>query len=337
MLKPTSIFRLRSRIPASSGAFTLLEMIVAMAVLVIAMVLVTQITSSTVNTAQQSHRVMDVSIQARNVLDRLSAHLNSAATTGGMTVAVVKDIQGAGTGSSPKYNDGIAFIANARANSATVGNSPPGLLRSTVVGYRVETDTDPGLGVGGAGIAAPMLKWGSLPLAFPGGTSGAATDMLQTLTTAVSAVQASGNAKTFPFETLAPNIFRFEVSLLLSDGTIVGTPQNIPYDKDLQSKAASGTSAVCYLALSKESSIIPSATAPSFVRALIVGIAGLSGDVRQLVGSSKLTSLADGLLNPSDGATPIQTWSVTGLSPSFPARAQVVSNVRFYQRYYYLP
>jgi prepilin-type N-terminal cleavage/methylation domain-containing protein len=323
----------RNKTPRESDGFTLLEMIVAMAVLTLAMVMVAQITSNTVTTTQQSHREMDVSFQARSVLDRLSANLNSATTTGGMTIAVIKNMT---TNSGGKHNDGLAFIASARPKNDPSTSSSTSNIRCTTVGYRINMANDPTMGISGG--KAPMLSWGSEPLVFPtsgvaGASSGGQTDMYKTLLSTATATQ-SGSGQ---FDTLAPNIFRFEVSLLLNDGSIVGQSQaNIPYDKNFPAPAAG----VYYLSLAKENS---SPSGPqTYVKALIVGIAGLSGDLRQIVGSSKLANLADALVDPNDGQTPLEAWDYTSASGQnvrttlSKLSAPVPVNMRVYQRYYYL-
>ena len=85
MLKPSSTSRRNNPLKSSAG-FTLLEMLVSMAVLALMLVLFGQITGNTVGATQAAHRQMDVSMQARAAFDRIGLNINCMMRTNGVTL-----------------------------------------------------------------------------------------------------------------------------------------------------------------------------------------------------------------------------------------------------------
>jgi prepilin-type N-terminal cleavage/methylation domain-containing protein len=346
MSKPSSTFT-RTKLRLRVSGFTLLEMLVATSILALVLVLFSQIVGTTMESAQIGNRNMDVAAQARTAFDRISQALDGLVKSQGATIALGKDTNGT-------LNDALAFITNSRTGKAASATSP----RFATAVFKVIQDSDPLLASSSASSTkTPMLEWGV-------GT--AVWDMTTTGTnTLSSALSASASAAMDPkttysppsggpinFFPLATNIFRFEISVLLSDGRILNT--GIPQDTTVTSSQNQNSTNAnpSLIALSSRVSNDPN---KAYVKALIIGMAGISGEVRQLLeanNGTKYNQLVGELKNPSnlstpssaaDGTTPMDVWNFTDhpssplgqtLQQNYPA--PVIKNIRFYQRYYYV-
>ena len=279
-------------------------MLVATSILALTLVLFTQITNNTVNVTKKGNHYMDVSSQARGAFDRLSQNLNSVMRINGITVTVNKASNG---------NDSIAFIANTRA-ALTTGSTG----RAAVVGFEVRSSPD----TYNKGVSVPMLNWGNAAVLWP-------TDPYTALRGA--ATQLGGASGPMTFDPVAPNIFRMEICFLQDDGSIVALP---PEDITFAANpAAPNTGNPHYIALTKEATLNGSGR---FVKAIIIGMAGLSGDVRQLV---DMTALSASLPPVPLGKTPLQVWDIN--APAFVTslpepKTPILNNLRVYQRYFYV-
>ena len=321
----------------SPGGFTLLEMLVAMSVLALTLVLFSQIASHTMNATGLASRQIDVAAQARTAFDRIASDIGALQATNGLTLAVAKDKNG--------INDGIALMARSRVLKGTSG-AP----RFAVVSFKIGDSVDPAMG-GTEGATVSMLHWGN-------GTQdwnvpyNSANSLVANLKTAAASLAGSAvpppvlPSKTFVmgYNPVAPNIFRFEISFLLDDGTIVNDA-SLVNDQNFDKVTGAKGVEVNYLALSDKTAPLPLPN--RYVKALIIGMAGISGDVRQLIGPAGVTSLIAAFPNPNPASlTPLQMWDINGGTPAAAAQRgrldppkfpkPVLNNVRVYQRYFYV-
>ena len=167
-----------------------------------------------------------------------------------------------------------------------------------------------------------MLNWGNAAVLWP-------TDPYTALRGA--ATQLGGASVPMTFDPVAPNIFRMEICFLQDDGTLVAIPpEDITFAVN---PAAPNTGNPHYMALNKEATLNGNGR---YVKAIIIGMAGLSGDVRQLVDMKTLSSK---LAPVKDKQTPLQVWDIN--APAFAGslpepKTPILNNLRVYQRYFYV-
>ncbi len=344
--------------------FTLLEMMVATSVLALLLVLFAQITNRTVDATQLANRQMDAAAQARIALGRLASNFNAMLCADGIAPIVYKDTGDAKGGAK---NDALAFLTNARPRTrSTVATDE---LRAAVVGYRVRSMTDLLLRKD-----VPMLNWGDGTLTWSkkSGTN-VETDLIATLQAAAVDLK-NGSQNGVNFQALGQGLIRFEISFLLDNGSIVTKPpRDIRFSKDPVIGADPKMYAVALRRSVSEGQLgldstdekqgnanytAPVATDQTtwrYVKAFIVGVAGLSTEVRQLI-PGDLAKLADALPNPSlstaasgSKATPLEAWNFTSDAPNNAAASKalrstlstgfpppVMRSLFTYQRYYYV-
>jgi hypothetical protein len=311
-----------------TNAFTMVEMLVSMAVLIMIMVLFVQILNHTLATTQTATKHMDIASQSRVVFNRLGADLAGMPAGNSATLVVVKDV-----GGNPAGSDALVFVTRGRTRLR--GDVTNNAIRLGVRAYRVEAFADPALD----SQPAPMLAWGDGTVTWNAPSSGTlqvSSDIAGALAAALADVirqpaTAAGNM--VQFQPLADGIFRFEVCFLLSDGTLVSAP---PTSVTFASLASSN---VYPLALSPEDSADPNRL---YVKALVVGVVGLDAAGRRLAGvnGSLLPQLAGVFPDPSASQTPLQVWDINTTlraslaPPNYPP--PVLRGIRAYQSYYYV-
>ena len=334
-----------------SSAFTLVELLVSMTILVLIVVLFAQVIGATTSSIRNSGSGMIMDQTASTALDRIGGIIRNMVTSGNGTLVVVKN-----TGAAIA-SDGLAAIANERVRNR------PAVSNSSYTNINVTTPTNIRLGAFGfcvmplastsGGTTAPMLHMGDGTIAFntSGGTSGNSTaaylqtQPAQALMSAAADVyaQVSNGAPATPpmleFAPVNPGILRFEVCCLLSDGTIAsglqggsGVPLTLlngwsgttllPRNKYFVTGEALATPAVHF-----ESPEFPLAFNPIdtdaapdtnsnfqnvYVRAVIVGIAVLDPNVQKILTTAQVNALTGAtVLAKADGRTPLDTWDIS--------------------------
>lgn len=261
------------------SAFTLVELLVAMAVMGLLLTMVLQIVSQTSAWAKEGTQKMNATREAQTALDALANDLStlfndnlSGVISGRTTVDGVS-------------NSTIAFLSRARPRRDVTDS------RLTALFYSVKSVSDPELGVGDK---VPMLcrDYGSIPWT---GTSGAA--LSQSPRVALSqAAQATSTNALLTQQVAARGVFRFEVVYVLSDGTITANP---PARTPAQNLTPAIPVGAVDIDLHK-------------VRAIIVAVIALDDQSRRLLLSRSAQGLADyAAAFPSVGAnqSPAETWS----------------------------
>lgn len=98
-------------VPWQSKGFTLIEVLVAVAVLAIVLVILLAISSGTLTTTQIFHQRMDASAEGRGAIDAVSGDLANAVTRRGLAIF-------ARQASTPEANAEIAFVTQGRGATA---------------------------------------------------------------------------------------------------------------------------------------------------------------------------------------------------------------------------
>ncbi|MBE2203414.1 MAG: prepilin-type N-terminal cleavage/methylation domain-containing protein [Chthoniobacterales bacterium] len=336
-----------------NSAFTLIEMLVAAAILVLLVAVVAQIVNSTSSVTTESRKRLDADGQARTVLDRLAQDF------GRMDKRDEADFLFA----SEVGNDRIFFISEGPGyfSGAAQENQSP----LSLVGYRVNTDaTLERLGRG--------LAWsgggGNNDIAFltfnPAGQSGSFQPLVGS-TIAGNPVSAPG-ATDADFQVISDAVFRQEFCYQLKDGTFSTKPILNPtgVKNMLTANAAPTTSdgsgsgyavgSRWYDETARRGYICVDATPGAAVwtargwkdvNAVVVAVAALDGTSRKLVAElqTAVTALPDATdadLQASPPRLMEETWNGLIRDGAFAQSAGMPSKAanaaRVYQRYFYL-
>ena len=169
------------------GAFSLVEVLVAMAIFLCMAVMVASIVGGVSQIAGQSQRRMSVDGGVRQSLSRISADFSRAIIRSDLPFRIEKK----------PGNDGLIFLAAAEGYSAGRG--------ITMLGYQV---TNASLQRGAEATA--WTSNGTSALSFTSVTNAAASNSYLLID--------SSN-----YEILEPDIFRMEVAFLMGDGSIKST------------------------------------------------------------------------------------------------------------------
>lgn len=161
--------------------FSLMELLVAMAVLAILALIMMGMTEGTMRVSALSHQRMSSDAEARQALDRIGADFDRLLYRRDLPDLIQKE----------DGNDRIAFFTHAEGYDGNRGISQ--------VSYEVLDD---------------MLKRGALGFTWTNAASGSA----ETLEFNAAAV---GNIPPDNFEVVSKDVFRFEVAFLLTDGAVV--------------------------------------------------------------------------------------------------------------------
>ena len=222
-------FTLKQRGPENVRGFTLAELVVSVGVLVVLVLLFTQLLNSTASITKLGHKQMDADSQARQLLDRMAIDFaqlvkrsdvdffgkgTTAPNSVGGTMTVSGTIPG---------NDRIAFF------SAVPGYYPPTGSQSPVslVAYRINSSSTSSsynkMERMGKGLVWNGVSSTDNPIVFMPLTIGPSTQVpLGTWPAATS-----GSTSDPAYETIGPQVFRFEYCYLRTDGTLSATPPSI--------------------------------------------------------------------------------------------------------------
>jgi prepilin-type N-terminal cleavage/methylation domain-containing protein len=316
------------------GGFTLVEMLVAMAVMTLLLTFVFQMLSGTTATINASNKQMDTALLARIVLDRFGNDFSGALFSNGATALYYSDPGNAG-------NSALGFVSASRARGPTTAAGPWTTdVRSAIVGYRIRSVLQ---NVGRTATAnIPSLNRGDGRLTFSVRDAGQKAtynlwDVFGSNSTRMPNDLISGSEGILNWQIIANGIFRMHISFILDDGRVVQTPPSY------QNFFANGGTGSCVpLAVSAEQSADLNRR---YVKGLIVGVAVLDETTRNLaysVDNTFWTTVAGKIGRPSqDGETPVEFWNarLATLTSSAPNSADylfppVRQSLRFYERFY---
>lgn len=308
----------RSERGAAAG-FSLIELLVASAVMTMLLVVTLQILTHTSSAVRVAGRHRDTDAQIRGAMDRLATDF-STAMLGGESSALVRNTN--------ETNSYLRFICLSRAREGAGPTQP----RGAVVGYGVNDVTQT---LSGKTFTTGLLMRGDGQISFTGGNSQFAVIFNALSQSPPAAVIPDAN-----WEALAAGIVRFHVSYLLDNGDIVQvppaystiSPQTLAPTSFLNGATlAPGWQAVAF---APENAPSAGTMAGRYVKALIVSMASASPEVLALVSEAgKLTELAK-LGTPADGQTALALWEENFSLLNFPPLSQ---NLRFYQRTFVVP
>ena len=209
--------------PGKRGAFTLVEVLVAMTVLLVLVGLIARLVGGAVALTDQSQGHMDTDGQARALLDRMAVHF-------GMMVKrpdVDYYLKGRPVGNQQTGNDQIAFYSEVAGYfPSTVGGSVQS--PASLVAYRVNSTTlhlerlSKGLAWNGAS-AGNAVFFLPVPLASPL-PSPLPSPMPSQAPTPAWPQAASATVADLDYEELGPQVFRFEYYYVLKGQDQTGTP-----------------------------------------------------------------------------------------------------------------
>ena len=360
---------------SSQSGFTLLELLISMAVLALLSVLVLQLTGGATTVVASSRKRLDADNQARLIFDRMANDF-ARMTKRKDADCIFAKLDGGG------QNDAMFFFSEAPAYFNSTNSTT---TKSTValVGYRINFNNasypnTPVLERLGKG-----LTWdGKTGTTTPGGTvflttpSGSATpdptstiagnwQNLGTLAGANASAYADGNDP--DYTVLSDQVYRLEIAFLLTDGNVSTMPVTNPATttNNLAATAAPASSddsskgyavgSRWYNTTSKQGYICASAAAGAAVwdpvgirdvAAVIVAIAILSPGGRKLISSPDAYAGLIGTLGDAVAGTPVlKTWngwngSSYSSPPPYLANSGIpkaaASQIRTYQRYFHL-
>lgn len=286
------------------AAFTLIEVLVAMAVLILLVTLLTSTVSQTAGFIQPAESRMETYDAAGSALDRLASDFQMMVTGGGATLVVgVNNVGGAD-------NNFLAFLSRIRGPKPTTGNDSPRLLALL---YSIQNYTDRVLN----SQSLPMLGRSYAAVPWDVGTLSFLENAVATAANSVN-----GNSALTNKAALADGILRMAVIVQNEDGEFVPVDQAALYP-DFTSTPP--LAANCHaLDLTK-------------VKAVIVSLAVLDPKTRSR-SSADLAQIAGALPVPKKGETPLDTWQAAVNNGALEQFGRSVGqNIRLYQRIIPLP
>jgi Tfp pilus assembly protein PilV len=290
ILSPTQATRVPLQRPRyyRFRGFTLAELLVSVGVLVVVVLLFTQLLNSAATITALGHKQMDGDSQARQLLDRMTIDFAQMIKRSDVTYYLK-----GGTGGSQTGNDQIAFYSATSGYYSTTTSTTQSPV--SLVAYRVNPNS--------GNSAFNKLERLGKGLLWNGVSSADAPLIFWKAITAPTDTDYSTNG-----EVVGPQIFRFEYSYLLTEGTLSITPPAI-----------------------------------SGIAAIVVDIAVIDPKSKVLLTDSQIATFATSgntnfLADYSSGMTPGQLrtqWQNTlnGIT-NLPRPA--LSGIRIYERYLYL-
>jgi len=356
-------------------AFTLVEMLVSIAVLVMLVLLIAQVFNSATATATLSNNHLGADEAARQVFDRMGSDMAAMVRRPDVNYIFYK--QPGGVSDQPG-DDAMFFYAQAPGYLNTSASSAMATTGSAsnmaLVGYRINRYNSYFSGIPVLERLGESLTWGGRPDTtgtFPGGmvylsnplsaVSTLAGNWTYTLGMPPYNADVQGNQQdSTHYQVLSDSVFRMEVCFLLKSGTYV----------------LSGTTAVTgTTGYSNAPTALPQAIPGSYItgnyftssslpdlagnvygfppdlRGIVVTIAVLDDQSRKTVPSGRLSALAAILSDSLSGAAtfgsveanpqlPAQIWQgellQNGLSQSVGIPEAALQQVRVYERTFYL-
>jgi prepilin-type N-terminal cleavage/methylation domain-containing protein len=216
---------------ANAGdAFTLVEMLVSVAVLTVLVLIVTKMVDSATIITNTSGRHMDTDSQARTVLDRLAVDFGRMLRRSDVDYFIKQPDATKYPGKSGEHghkkgtkgndaSDQIAFYSEVPGYYPSSGSQSP----ISLVAYRVNATSYKlermGKGLLWNGVTTGTAPKGTRPLLFLPQT------IAGTLPWSGATVNdGSNDSKDDDYETIGPQVFRFEYYYLLKNGDLTDTP-----------------------------------------------------------------------------------------------------------------
>lgn len=293
-----------SRIPVSGlrspvSAFSLIELLVAMAIMSLILVGSLQVLTNTSKAIKIADSQREAGSAARVALDRFAADFSTAMLTGGATAIFYNDAKNS--------QIGLLCLSRTRGPSATP--------RAAIIAYGVLPTTE---NVSGQSITYAGLQRGDSETTYTG-----------QLTSIFTGLPSASNPTNW--DSMGSGLVRFHISFVLDDGTIVQDPPvytMVSPDLGIQTTFLNGKA----LDAGRVAIAFSSENAPSsgrYVKSLIVAVACVDPGVLGKASASDLAEVQGTLGTPTGSQTPLAVWQSNLGSISFPPIRQ---SLRFYQR-----
>ncbi len=352
----------RRRFPAKTTfAFTLVEVLVSVAILSLLTVMITQLTNNASSTTLKNLKYLEAEGQARMVFDRMASDFFKMVKRSDTDIIFAK---------SPG-NDGLFFYSEAPAyyENAEIARSAKNSV--ALIGYRINSKLQ--LERLGKGLTWDEPAGGTVPgsvvfLTFSSGSAG--PDLASTIEgkwPSIGSFRGNYSNGTDPdYNVLSDQVFRLEVAFLLSDGKTSIIPITNPSgnQNNLTARTAPSSSSDSSAGYTPGSrwydtaagrgyrcmnaslgSAVWSLTGLQDVSAIIVAIAVL--DIEGLKLKMDKSGIIAGLQDPTDAdfsSLPMrfmaETWSKAVNSPTFEKVTGLpqasVAQIRIYQRTLYI-
>lgn len=345
--------RHRSLVPKSlpkarPDGFTLVELLVSVAVVILLLTVVLQMVSGTTSTIAASNKQLDTASLARIVLDRFGNDFSGALLNNGATALYYSEPGNAG-------NSAIAFVTASRARGPTTQTNPWTTdTRSAFLGYKITpfaqvylgstAQSIPSMGRGDGRFTCSVQDIGNKASQniwdlFGTGNARLPNDITINPLPNVPIPNPRPDEKALNWQIIALGIFRLHISFVLDDGRIVQTPPNY---RNFFANGGMSASGCVPVAFSRNTSADLNLR---YVKGLIMGVAVLDETTRNLaykVDDTFWTTVGNKILRPTaDGQTPAPLWTanlltLTSNDPTDPKYLfpPVRQGIRFYQRFY---
>jgi prepilin-type N-terminal cleavage/methylation domain-containing protein len=292
------------------GGFTLAELLVSMAVLVLLFLFFTQLINSAATIVTVGNKGMDTDSQARQLLDRMAIDFDQMLKRTDVSYYVKTG------GNTETGNDQIAFFSAVPGYYSQTGYNS----NTSLVAYRVNADPNSAsynnLERMGKGLALNGAYTASIPLLFLDGTTSTTIQGVWPAAASSSGTD-SDCSNTGCYETAGPQVFRFEYYYLLSGSPSVGTANQL--------------------------SAGPWSSTDTFsvkdVAAIVVAIAVIESKSKVLLRNDQIAALAGTLPDFTTGWAPGQLlvqWRAALDANANGLPGPAISGVRVYERYFYL-
>jgi type II secretory pathway pseudopilin PulG len=288
-------------------AFTLVELLVAVSILVVLTVTVARLFNAASNATTASNKHMDADAEARPVLDRFAIDITQMVKRSDIDYFFKSPANPQTVSGLVPGNDQLAFFSQVPGYYPSTGSQSP----VSLVAYRINSDSTSQAYNKAERLGKGLLWNGVSPASAP----------IVFLPLQISSVwPVSTNSAPDPqndYEIVGPTVFRFEYYYLLKNGSF----STAPWDTSAAHSSINGL---------------------QDVSAIIVAIAAIDKKSVDLISSTQLSALA---VNMSDYTTGMQPGALLGqwqsavdansVTPPIPRVA--LSAIRFYERYFYLP
>jgi hypothetical protein len=324
------------------SAFTLAELVVTMGVLVLLVLLFTQLLNSAATITILGHKQIDADSQARQVLDRMAVDFAQMVKRADVDY-FLKSSSGPGTsgcgvcGAQPG-NDQAAYYSTVPGYysipTPTPAGSPIGASAVSLVSYRINSDSTSSsynkLERMGKSLAWNGVSTSLTPVVFLPQTIGGQIPPSGNWPSAVSSSMADPDGS---YETVGPQVFRFEYYYLLR-GQVVGVTTYNPVFSDTP--------------WDTNPNLVPPHTNVSGMRdvtAIIVDIAVIDPKSKVLLTDENIATIIGKLPDFASGMVPgqlLRQWqdvldNRVNPDPAITALPRpAISGIRVYERYFYL-
>jgi type II secretory pathway pseudopilin PulG len=313
------------------GGFTLIEILVAMVVLILLGIILTQIISSVARATPLSNQMVDADSQARLVLGRMGADLSALVKRPDVPFQAVNAPVATSNPTTLLYFVSGVPSADTRISSTAV------IRDVSIVAYQVASPVADNAGPDGferpclvrAGLAIPWTMSGYFGLD--------ATGMPLTYTSIPTSFLPQTTGSTSDFDILSKGVIRLVVGfqlypdnqpVALSDNPTVSIGNaigQVVYQPPIRAAVPYGGGTTVYVVdLSR-------------ISAIVVGIVVIDLNSLMLLTSTQVTSLGNAFPVPANGNLPVPSWGPIANAPSsLPASIPLPARqaLRVFQRFY---